>query len=35
MAVMAAWTGSEYFDFQADNGKGYILEADGSWSPLG
>ena len=35
MAIMAAWTKEEYFNFQADNGKGYILEADGSWSALG
>lgn len=35
MAVMAAWTGAEYFSFQVDNGKGYILEEDGSWSALG
>ena len=35
MAVMTAWTGEEYFNFQVDNGKGYVLEADGCWSALG
>ena len=34
MAIMAAWTKEAYFNFQVDNGKGYILEADGSWSAL-
>lgn len=34
MAIMAAWTKEPYFNFQVDNGKGYILETDGSWSAL-
>jgi len=34
MAIMEHFTNGQYYDFQAQNGKGFILNADGSYEVL-
>ena len=34
MAIMEHFTGGSYYDFQTQNGKGFILNADGSYEVL-